>query len=257
MNFQTNWIALQTIINKEYVRMTRIWIQTLIPPVITMSLYFIIFGRLVGSRVGEMGGFDYIQFIVPGLVMMSVITNSYNNVVSSFYSAKFQKYIEELIISPVHPAIIVFGFTLGGVLRGLIIGTLVTIVSLLFTTLPIYNIMIIILVVLLTSFLFSLCGFTNALFAKSFDDISMVPTFILTPLTYMGGVFYSIDMLPPFWKTMSAANPILYMVNAFRYGFLGITDINIWIAFGIILVFCVVFFILNVILMIRGYGIRN
>ncbi|NCN10993.1 MAG: ABC transporter permease [Leptospira sp.] len=257
MNYQTNWIAFKTIIIKEYIRITRIWIQTLIPPVITMALYFVIFGRLVGSRIGEMGGFDYIQFIVPGLVMMSVITNSYNNVVSSFYSAKFQRNIEEILTAPVHPAIIVLGFTMGGVLRGLSVGFLVTLTALFFTPLPVHNVFVLILVVFLTSFLFSLGGFYNALFARNFDEVTIIPTFVLTPLTYLGGVFYSIQMLPEFWQMVSKINPILYMVNAFRYGFLGVSDIDIVFALSLITIFSIAFFILNVRLMIRGYGIRN
>lgn len=257
MNYNTNWIALKTIITKEYIRISRIWIQTLVPPIVTMSLYFIIFGRLVGSRIGDMAGFDYMQFIVPGLVMMAVITNSYNNVVSSFYSAKFQKNVEELLVSPVHPATIVLGFTLGGVMRGLAVGFLVTCVSFFFTSLPIYNLGIIIVVVFLTSFLFSLGGFYNALFAKSFDDITIIPTFILTPLTYLGGVFYSNDMLPEFWQKISQINPILYMVNAFRYGFLGVIDIDLKFALGFIILCCIIFFWINVILIKRGYGLKE
>ncbi|MCC5814241.1 MAG: ABC transporter permease [Leptospira sp.] len=257
MNYRINWIAFQTIIIKEFIRITRIWIQTLVPPIITMSLYFVIFGRLVGSRIGDMGGFDYIQFIVPGLVMMSVITNSYNNVVSSFYSAKFQKYVEELIVAPVHPAVIVLGFTMGGVIRGISVGFLVILVAFFFTTLPIQNALLIFLVVFLTSFLFSLGGFYNALFAKSFDDITIIPTFILTPLTYLGGVFYSIDMLPPVWQMVSKFNPILYMVNAFRYGFLGVSDINIMFAIGFIVLCCIIFFLINVRLISKGYGLKG
>lgn len=257
MNRRTNWIAFQTIIIKEFIRITRIWIQTLVPPIITMSLYFVIFGRLVGSRIGDMGGFDYIQFIVPGLVMMSVITNSYNNVVSSFYSAKFQKYVEELIVAPVHPATLVLGFAMGGVMRGIAVGFLVILVSFFFTSLPIFSAALILLVVILTSFLFSLAGFYNALFAKSFDDITIIPTFILTPLTYLGGVFYSIDMLPEFWQHVSKLNPILYMVNAFRYGFLGVSDINTFYAIGFIVFCCIVFFIINVRLISKGYGLKG
>lgn len=257
MNTQVNWIAFKTIIAKEYIRIVRIWVQTLVPPIITMSLYFVIFGRLVGSRIGEMGGFDYIQFIVPGLVMMSVITNSYNNVVSSFYSAKFQKHIEELLVAPVHPATIVLGFCMGGILRGLAVGFLVTLVSFAFTTLPIENLYVVFTVVFLTGFLFSLGGLTNALFAKSFDDISIIPTFVLTPLTYLGGVFYSIEMLSPFWQSVSRFNPILYMVNSFRYGFLGISDIPLGFALGFILFCCLVLFLINVILISRGYGLKN
>jgi ABC-2 type transport system permease protein len=221
MNNQQIYIALQTIVTKEVRRFTRIWVQTLLPPAITMSLYFVIFGNIVGSRVGQMGGFDYMQYIVPGLIMMSVITNSYSNVVSSFYSAKFQRSIEELMVSPVPPQIILSGYVIGGMVRGLLVGLIVTVLSLFFTQLHIHHVGIIIYSVLLTSVLFSLGGFINAVFAKSFDDISIVPTFVLTPLTYLGGVFYSIDNLSPFFQTVSLFNPIVYMVNTFRYGILG------------------------------------
>jgi ABC-2 type transport system permease protein len=221
MNNQQIYIALQTIVTKEVRRFTRIWVQTLLPPAITMSLYFVIFGNIVGSRVGQMGGFDYMQYIVPGLIMMAVITNSYSNVVSSFYSAKFQRSIEELMVSPVPPQIILSGYVIGGMVRGLLVGLIVTVLSLFFTQLHIHHVGIIIYSVLLTSILFSLGGFINAVFAKSFDDISIVPTFVLTPLTYLGGVFYSIDNLSPFFQTVSLFNPIVYMVNTFRYGILG------------------------------------
>lgn len=257
MNYRTNRIAFQTILIKEYIRITRIWIQTLVPPIITMSLYFLIFGRLVGSRIGKVGEFDYMQFIVPGLVMMAIITNSYNNVVSSFYSAKFQKNIEELLVAPVHPVTIVLGYTMGGVMRGLMIGVLVSAVSLFFTTLPIHNWAVLFLVVFLTSFLFAQGGFYNALFAKSFDEINIIPTFVLTPLTYLGGVFYSIEMLPPVWQNISQLNPILYMVNAFRYGFLGTADIDVVFALCLVFLCCAIFFIINVRLIQKGYGIRN
>jgi ABC-2 type transport system permease protein len=257
MNKSTNWIALKTIIIKEFNRIIRIWVQTLIPPIVTMSLYFIIFGRLIGSQIGSVQGFDYIQYIVPGLVMMSVITNSYNNVVSSFYSAKYQRNIEEILTAPVHPSMIVLGFTIGGVIRGILVGFLVTLTSLFFTTLPIYSISLLILVIFLTSFLFSLAGLLNALFAKNFDDVTIIPTFILTPLTYLGGVFYSIHMLNNFWQIVSKLNPILYMVNAFRYGFLGSSDIDPFFAIGLILLLCIVFFIINIRLLINGYGIRS
>ncbi len=227
MNNQQIYVALQTILTKEIRRFTRIWVQTLLPPAITMSLYFVIFGNIVGSRVGQMGDFDYMQYIVPGLIMMAVITNSYSNVVSSFYSAKFQRSIEELLVSPVPHHIILTGYVLGGMVRGLLVGIIVTLLSLFFTQLHIHHIFVIIYSVLITATLFSLGGFINAVFAKSFDDISIVPTFILTPLTYLGGVFYSIENLSPFFQTASLFNPIVYMVNTFRYGILGVSDVNI------------------------------
>lgn len=231
------FIAFSTIVRKEVRRFTRIWVQTLIPPAITMALYFVIFGSLIGSRIGEMAGFDYMSFVVPGLIMMAVITNSYGNVVSSFYSAKFTKSIEELLVSPTPSYVILAGYICGGALRGLCVGFLVTVLSLFFTQLQIHSLPITIAVVLLTAILFSLAGLINAIFANSFDDIAIVPTFVLTPLTYLGGVFYSIEMLPAFWQGVSQLNPVLYMVNAFRFGILGISDVNIAYAFTGILLF--------------------
>jgi ABC-2 type transport system permease protein len=257
MNIALNIVATQTIVRKEVVRVLRIWIQTVVPPAITMTLYFIIFGNLIGRRIGTMDGFDYMQYIAPGLIMMSVITNSYGNVVSSFFGAKFGRHIEEMLVSPMSNAAIVIGHVAGGVLRGMLVGVLVTIIALFFTRLEVQHPFITISIVLLSSTVFSLAGLINAIFAKKFDDISIVPTFILTPLTYLGGVFYSISLLPEFWQTVSLANPILYMVNAFRYGILGTSDINIGVAYGILLVFVVVLFTACVQLLNRGVGIRE
>lgn len=251
------WVALKTIWRKEITRFMRIWIQTLIPPVITMSLYFIIFGNLIGNRIGEMGGVGYMQFIVPGLIMMSVITNSYANVSSSFFGAKFQKSIEELLVAPVPTHVIIAGFVGGGVARGVLVGILVTLVSLFFVPLQIHSWFMIIATLLMTSILFSLAGLLNALFAKSFDDISIIPTFVLTPLTYLGGVFYSINLLPPFWQTVSLANPILHMVNAFRYGILGVSDIRIGVAIGFMLLATAVLYLGCVRLLVSGRGMRQ
>jgi ABC-2 type transport system permease protein len=257
MNIALNIVATQTIVRKEVVRVLRIWIQTVVPPAITMSLYFIIFGNLIGRRIGTMDGFDYMQYIAPGLIMMSVITNSYGNVVSSFFGAKFGRHLEEMLIAPMSNAAIVIGHVAGGVLRGMLVGVLVTIIALFFTRLEVQHPFITISIVLLSSTVFSLAGLINAIFAKKFDDISIVPTFILTPLTYLGGVFYSISLLPEFWQTVSLANPILYMVNAFRYGILGTSDISIGVAYGILLVFVVVLFTACVQLLNRGVGIRE
>ncbi|NVK21154.1 MAG: ABC transporter permease [Kangiellaceae bacterium] len=252
------WTAFVTIIRKEITRFMRIWVQTILPPAITMSLYFVIFGNLIGSRVGQMDGFDYMQYIVPGLIMMSVITNSYSNVVSSFFSAKYQRSIEEMMVAPVPNWVILSGFVGGGVLRGLLTGTIVTLVSLFFVdTIHIHNIGVVISVVFLTSVLFAMAGFLNALFAKSFDDISIIPTFVLTPLTYLGGVFYSIQLLPELWQNVSKANPIIYMVNAFRYGFLGKSDISVEVAFGLILVFIVILAATCLYLLGKGKGLRS
>jgi ABC-2 type transport system permease protein len=250
-------VAFKTIFVKEITRFTRIWAQTLLPPAITMTLYFVIFGNLIGSRVGEMGGFDYIDYIAPGLIMMSVITNSYSNVASSFFASKFQHSIEEMLIAPVPNYVILLGFTTGGVARGLLTGITVTLISLFFTNLQIHHLGITIGIVVLTAFLFALGGFINAAYARSFDDISIVPTFVLTPLTYLGGVFYSISLLSPFWHTLSLGNPILYMVNAFRYGFLGVSDIPVGTAFAIVLGFITAAFVYALRLLDRGTGIRT
>ncbi|MBP9216264.1 MAG: ABC transporter permease [Agitococcus sp.] len=257
MNNQQIYIALQTIVTKEVRRFTRIWVQTLLPPAITMSLYFVIFGNIVGSRVGQMGGFDYMQYIVPGLIMMSVITNSYSNVVSSFYSAKFQRSIEELMVSPVPPHIILTGYVIGGMVRGLLVGLIVTLLSLFFTQLHISHLGVIIYSVLLTSILFSLGGFINAVFAKSFDDISIVPTFVLTPLTYLGGVFYSIDNLSPFFQTVSLFNPIVYMVNTFRYGILGVSDVDVTLSLSLITVGTIGLYFYALRLLSSGRGMKE
>ena len=240
MPLHCQWIAFQTIFFKEIRRFMRIWVQTLVPPAITMSLYFVIFGNLIGSRIGEMGGYSYMQFVVPGLIMMAVITNSYSNVVSSFFGAKFQHHIEELLVSPVPNYVILSGYILGSMARGLMVGLIVTLLSLLFTQLPVVNLLITVSIVLLTSVLFSLLGFINAVYANNFDDISVIPTFVLTPLIYLGGVFYSLDLLPAFWQNVSQLNPILYVVNAFRYGILGHSDINVAFAFIMIGFFTVV-----------------
>ena len=249
--------AYKTIVTREIRRFMRIWPQTLLPPAVTMTLYFIIFGNLIGSRIGVMGGFDYMAFIVPGLIMMSVITSSYANVVSSFFSMKFQRSIEELLVSPVPNWVILAGYVTGGMSRGLGIGLIVTLLSLGFTQLSIHHLPMVILTVFLTSALFSLGGFINAMLATKFDDISIVPTFVLTPLTYLGGVFYSIDMLPSFWQGVSMANPILYMVNGFRFGILGVSDVNPFVSLGMILVFIVLLAAVALRMLARGKGIRH
>ena len=250
-------VALKSIWIKEMSRFMRIWVQTLVPPVITMSLYFVIFGNLIGSRIGEMNGFSYISFIVPGLIMMSVITNSYSNVASSFYSAKFQLSIEELLVAPVPNYVIIWGYIGGGVIRGLMVGFLVTCVSLFFVELQIANLFILILSVILTAILFSIGGLLNAIFARTFDDISIIPTFVLTPLTYLGGVFYSISLLPPFWQGVSHFNPVFYMINAFRYGFLGVADVSLLWSFTVIIAFIAVLYSVVAVLLKKGVGIRS
>jgi ABC-2 type transport system permease protein len=252
-----NLIALQSILYKETNRFMRIWVQTLVPPAITMTLYFVIFGALVGSRIGDMGGFSYMEFIVPGLIMMSVITNSYSNVASSFFSAKFQRNVEELLVAPVPNYIIVLGYVGGGVARGILVGLIVSLLSLFFVDIKVHHLFILMSTVVLTATLFSLAGLINAIYAKTFDDISIIPTFVLTPLTYLGGVFYSLSLLPEFWQYVSKVNPIVYMVNAFRYGFLGVSDVNLVFAFSVIIGFILVFFSFAMYLINKGTGLRS
>jgi ABC-2 type transport system permease protein len=252
-----NIIALKSILHKEIHRFMRIWVQTLVPPAITISLYFVIFGSLIGSRIGEMGGFDYMSFIVPGLIMMSVITNSYSNVASSFFSAKWQRNVEEMLVAPVPNWVIVAGYVGGGMARGMLVGSIVTFVAMFFVDIQIHNIWVIIATVALTSATFALGGLINAIFAGSFDDISIIPTFILTPLTYLGGVFYSISLLPEFWQGVSQINPIVYMVNAFRYGFLGITDVSLVLSFSVLGVFIVSLYTIAMVLITKGIGLRS
>ena len=251
------WNAYYTIVVREILRFVRIWIQTIVPPVITTTLYFVIFGNLIGSQIGHIEGFSYIEFIVPGLVMMSVITNSYANVVSSFYSSKFQGNIAEMLVSPTPNWVILLGYVSGGVARGLAVGMAVTLISLLFSHLHIQHWGITLTIGILTSALFSLGGLINAVYAQSFDDITIVPTFVLTPLTYLGGVFYSITMLSPFWQKLSFLNPVLYMVNGFRYGILGIADMNIWISYGVLLTFILLMSSFSLYLLNKGIGIRS
>jgi len=254
---QQFWIAYLTITRKEIKRFTRIWVQTIVPPVIMVALYFVIFGNLIGQRIGEMDGMLYIDFIMPGLVMMSIITNSYANVVSSFYGAKYSRHIEEMQVAPVPNLVILAGFVTGGVARGLSVGVAVTLVSLLFTDFSMHSPILVLVVALLTSSLFAMAGLINAIFANSFDDISIVPTFVLTPLTYLGGIFYSIRLLPEFWQHVSLGNPILYMVNSFRFGFRGASDIELSTALLVILVFNVALFAISLFLLERGIGTRQ
>jgi len=252
-----NLVALYTIVRRELVRILRIWGQTLVPPAITMTLYFLIFGTLIGRRIGEMGGFDYMDFIVPGLVMMSVIQNSYGNISSSFFGAKFGRHVEELLVAPVPPLVILGGYVLGAVLRGLAVGLIVLAIAMLFTTVRVPHPWVALSTVLLGATVFSLAGFVNAVYAKRFDDIAIVPTFVLTPLTYLGGVFYSVSLLPGWAERLSHANPILYLVNAFRYGLLGVSDVPLAFAYAVMLGFVVALAWLGLILLHRGVGLRT
>jgi ABC-2 type transport system permease protein len=257
MSFAEQYVALMTLLRKEVRRFLRIWPQTLLPSAITMSLYFVIFGSLIGSRIGEMGGFDYMEFVVPGLIMMAIVTNSYANVVSSFFGSKFNHSIEELLVSPTPNYIILLGFLLGGISRGLLVALIVTCVSLFFTQVLIYNVGIVIAVVVCTATLFALAGFINGVYANNFDDISIIPTFVLTPLTYLGGVFYSLDMLSDFWAGVSQLNPLVYVVNAFRYGVLGVSDVSVGFAFAMIIGFTALGFIYSLHLLNSGKRLRQ
>ena len=257
MDWYRIWIAFLAIFVKEVRRFLRIWTQTLLPPAIMMVLYFVIFGNLIGSRIGDMGGFDYMQYIVPGLIMMSIINNSYGNVVSSFFGVRFQRSVEELLVSPTPSIIILLGFVTGSMVRGLLVGAIVTLLSLFFTDLQVSHPLVILVVIFMTSLLFSCAGFINAVFARNFDDISIVPTFVLTPLIYLGGVFYSIDLLPELWRGVSLVNPILYMVNAFRYGMLGVSDIPLAQALLLMAFFTALLFGACWLLLARGIGIRT
>jgi ABC-2 type transport system permease protein len=256
MNYREQWIAFATLVVKEVRRFTRIWQQTLLPAAITIVLYFIIFGSLIGPRIGKMAGFTYMEFVVPGLIMLSVITNSFGNVVSSFYGNKFAGSIEELLVSPMPNYLILLGYVVGGIARGLAVGVIVTLLSLFFTDLNIQHPMVTISVVVLTAILFSLAGLVNAVYAENFDDISIIPTFVLTPLTYLGGVFYSMNLLPEFWQGVSKLNPVLYMVNAFRYGFLGISDIDVAWTFFMLSMFVIALFIFALRLLANGKNLR-
>lgn len=257
MNPHYKWIGYRTIVRKEITRIVRIWGQTIVPPVITMSLYFIIFGELIGRRIGQMDGFSYIDYIVPGLVIMSVITNSYGNMVSSFFGAKFGRHIEELLISPLPNWVILAGYVTAAMSRGLIVGTVVLLVSAFFTDIRMEQPLIMVTILLLTAIVFSLAGMVNAIFAQKFDDIAIIPTFVLAPLTYLGGVFYTISLLPEFWQKVSAFNPILYMVNGFRLGVLGVSDVSLTHTLTVIITAGVLLFAWCMWLLRRGTGLRT
>lgn len=253
-SWQRHWVAFTTIVTKEFLRFMRIWIQTLLPPVVTTALYFIIFGRLIGDQIGPMAGLSYSEYIMPGLVLMTMISNAYANVVSSFFSAKFQRHIEEMIVSPLPNSVIILGFVTGEVARGLVVGAVVTGVASFFVPFQVAHPGVMLAMAVLTVTLFSLAGLINAIFAKTFDDVSIIPTFVLTPLTYLGGVFYTIELLPPVWQTISLGNPILYMVNTFRYGLFGVTDVDITVAFVMVLGFIVALYAISLSLLNKGVG---
>ncbi len=250
-------IAYNTIVRKEFVRFARIWIQTILPSVITIFLYITIFGNFIGDRIGEIQDFNYVDYIIPGLIIMPIISNSYMNVVGSFYSSRFQKSHEELMVSPVPDAIILLGYITGGVMRAFVVGIAVYIVTIFFTEIPIYNLSLVILITFLTAFLFSTAGFINAIYAKSFDDINIVTTFVLTPLTYLGGTFYSIDALPQIWQDISIFNPIAYIISAYRLAFLGIEETSIVVSIAIIVILIFILFFAALMILSKGIGIKN
>ena len=250
-------VGFETIVRREVNRILRIWAQTILPPAITMTLYFIIFGRLIGSRIGTMGGISYIDFIAPGIIIMAVINNAYANVVSSFFGAKFGRHVEELLVAPINEHFILLGYVAGGVLRGVMVGAVVTAVAMFFTDLRLHHPLVMLASLLLGSVIFSLGGFINAVYAKKFDDVSIVPTFVLTPMTYLGGVFFSVDLLPELWQHVARANPILYMVNGFRYGLLGVSDVGLGMAFGIMTLFAVLLYGAAYYLLKQGIGLRS
>lgn len=257
MSLVEQYVAFMTIFRKEVKRYMRIWTQTLLPSAITMSLYFVIFGSLIGSRIGDMGGFTYMQFVVPGLIMMAIVTNSYANVVSSFFGSKFNHSVEELLVSPTPNYIILLGYVVGGISRGILVAIVVTVLSLFFTKMHIHSYLVVVSIVLMTSTLFALAGFINAVFANNFDDISIIPTFVLTPLIYLGGVFYSMDLLSDFWAGVSRLNPLVYVVNAFRYGVLGVSDVSLPLAFGMIGMFTLLAFAYSMHLLNSGTRLRE
>jgi len=257
MNIHEQFTAFKTIVTKEVLRFARIWVQTIVPPVITTGLYFVIFGQLIGSQLSNISGYSYMDYIIPGIILMSIINNAYANVVASFYMSKFSHFIEEMLVSPMPNYLILMGYVIGGVARGLTVGIVVALISTFFTEFNIHSYFILFAVSILTAILFSLGGFINAVYANSFDDISIIPTFVLIPLTYLGGIFYSIDMLPEFWQNVSLVNPILYMVNAMRYGMLGVSDIDLVTAFSIIILFVAALFSFCLYLLNSGKGIRS
>ena len=257
MTSRQQLIALYTLIRRELVRMFRIASQVFLPPVITTLLYFLIFGTVIGNRIGIIQGISYAAFIAPGLIMMAVITNAYSNVSTSLFSVRFQRSIEEMLVSPMHYSLLLLGYTLSGVLRGVIVAALVYLVAYFFLDVEFSRLPMTLLVVILVAALFSLAGFTNGMLARTFDDVALVPTFILAPLTYLGGVFYATSMLPVFWQKVSYFNPIFYMVNALRQAMIGHQEINMTLAMGIICLMLVCLTVLNLVLLKKGVGLHD
>lgn len=254
---KTTWVAFQTLVNKEVARFLRIWSQTLLPPAITTALYFIIFGKLIGSQIHDIHGYSYIQYLVPGLTMMAIMNNAYSNTSSSFFITKFNHSVEEMMVSSMPSYVILLGFMIGGALRGIIVGLIVILISLLFTSIPIQHPWIVSFMAILSALVFSLGGFLNALFAKKFDDVSFIPTFVLTPLTYLGGVFFSLNQLPPMFRTLSVMNPIFNIVDTFKYGMLGISDLNIYYGFSLVCGLFILMMISSLFLLQKGIGLRS
>lgn len=255
--YQT-FISFYTIVRKDVLRMFRIWAQTFLPSVVTSSLYFLVFGAFLGSKIGTVQGVPYVMFVVPGLVMLAVVTNAYANTSSVMFSSKFfGRNIDEILVSPTPPWVLVAGYVTGGVIRGVLIGFFVLLVSLFFTHLTVYNIFVVLMFLILTSLVFALAGLVNGIYAKSIDGINIVPTFVLTPLVYLGGVFYSAQVLPGFWGTLTKLDPVFYIINGFRYGFLGISDVSIYFSVGLLLTFVAVLLGVAWYLVKIGLGLRQ
>ena len=258
MPIEKQLISFYTILRKGVVRIIRIWSQTLLPSVVTSVLYFAVFGSILGSRIGELNGVPYILFVVPGLVMLAVITNSYMDVATTFFVSKFfSRNIDEILVSPTPPSVIIAGFIASGVVRGMLVGGLVLIVSLFFALPSVAHPLVVLLFLFLSSLIFALGGLINGIYAKSFDGISIVPTFVLTPLVYLGGVFYSIHSLPPLWQTVSLWNPIFYIINGFRYGFLGTSDVSLLTCVFVLLALMLALLGANVYFLRKGLGLKQ
>jgi ABC-2 type transport system permease protein len=257
MNFELNLVAYKTMVRKELTRSFRIWKQTFVPPVINTILYFIVFGSLIGQRIGEMGGFDYIEFIIPGLIMMTVINAAFMSTAAGFFIAKFQKALDELLISPVASLTIILSYVTSSVVVSFVIGLIILITAMFFVSITIFDLFTMLVFIFLTATTFSMLGLALGIFAKNFDDLSIVPTFVLTPLTFLGGVFYSIDLLPEFFRNLSFLNPILYMINGFRYGFIGISDVDIFFSLIMLLIFTGILFLLNYFLLETGINLKE
>jgi len=257
MNIGLQLTALNTIVRKEIIRIFRIWIQTILPPIINQTLYFVIFGGLIGSQIQAIDGVKYMAFIVPGLITMTIINNAFTNSSFSFFIMKFQRNIEEVMVAPVKSWVMIVGYTIGSIVRSLVVSLLIFLVSLIFVSYNIHNALVGILFMILTGTVFSLLGLINAIYANKFDDVNIIPTFVLTPLTYLGGVFYAVNKLPPLFQTLSQFNPIVYMVEGVRYGFFGISNVNVWLSLAVLTGFALALFLFCKYLLDKGIRLKS